>query len=80
MPIFAVTYEQAQDFVPSVEALFIPFAVAKAPFQETILIASGERVPTSRYWLFESRRDFGLNFPSRSWKRHRRTQRGNIRI
>ena len=74
--IFAMTYEQALKFVPP-EITDVPVS---PPTKKMATVESGERVRTSRHWLYQSRRDLVFNKPDRSWKRHRRLQCGSLRI
>ncbi len=66
--MFAMTYEQALKYVPHQNK------------KASASSCSGERMPCSRGWQSCSRADFGFNRPDRSWKRHRRLQRGSVRI
>lgn len=72
----ALTYEEAQAYEPALLPAAL-CAVAEPP-----LIASGERVKTAwgarpHGWVRAAWRDEARD---RSWKRHRRLQRGSLRL
>jgi hypothetical protein len=71
--LLALTFEQALRYVPAQRS--VTQSVSESP-----LIASGERVPTSWGHHPDSRREFSIRRPDRSWKRHRRLQRGSLRV
>jgi hypothetical protein len=77
--MFAMTFEQAQKYVPR-QIKKTSSTTKSVTVSKTTCFCSCEREHCSRGWQSVSRSDFGFNRPNRSWKRHRQTQRGNLRI
>jgi hypothetical protein len=75
-----MTFEQAQKYVPHNAKKTSTPPRKSVSVAETTCFCSGERMPCSRGWRYYCRADFGFNRPDRSWKRHRQSQRGSLRI
>jgi hypothetical protein len=74
MVLFALTFEEALAYEPTLQTSTV-FTLEEPP-----LIPSGERIPTSSGWKPEARSEFRSARPERSWKCHRRSQIGGLRI